>query len=194
MNDELPQQYGKGGFVIALAIVGALTVCFALLIKSGMAPPIGAPTASAQIGKEFPPIEAAGWINGDAPSAEDLRGHVLVVDAWAFWCGPCRISAKELVGVYGKYKDRGVTFIGLTSEGEDAVTIRKSQQYVMSLNIPWLNGYAAIKTLLALDVEGIPQLWVVDRQNRIVYREIGWSDNSVRDLETALNKALESSE
>jgi thiol-disulfide isomerase/thioredoxin len=190
MHDELPRQYGKGGFLVVLTIVAMLAICFALFIKAGMQPGLG--TDAASLGKPFPPIEAEGWINGDAPTPEALRGRVLVVDAWAYWCGPCRMSTPHVIQIYEKFKDRDVTFIGLTSEGEDPKSLNESRQYVKSLHIPWLNGYAAAKTLLALEVEGIPQLWVVDRQNRIVFHETGWGDDSAPALENAIAKALAS--
>jgi hypothetical protein len=89
-----------------------------------------------------------------------------------------------------KYKDQGVIFIGLTSEGLDSGSIDSSRQFVKSLNIPWPNGYGATKTLSELEVEGIPQLWVVDRKNRIVYHEIGFGDNSIDEMDSAIKKAL----
>src|SRR4051794_28392084 len=164
MHDELPQQYRGNGFLVALTIVGVLAIGFALLFRSAMHP-----MDSPFLGRQFPAVEAAGWINGKAPTTEDLRGQILVVDAWAFWCGPCRLLTPSLIELHGKYKDKGVTFIGLTSEGRDPMSLRESIDYLKSENVQWLNGYAATKTLSALDVEGIPQIWVVDRQNRIVF-------------------------
>ncbi len=185
MRDELPRQYHENGFLIALAIVGVLAIGFALLFRSAMMP-IG----SASIGQQFPPVEAAGWINGKAPSAEDLRGQVLVVDAWAYWCGPCRMLTPSLIELHEKYKDRGVTFIGLTSEGSDQEAIQKSVQFLKSEKVSWLNGYGATKILSALQVEGIPQVWVVDRQNHIIFHEVGVQDNEAQSIERAVIKAL----
>ena len=188
MSNELPQEYRSGGFFTALVVVGALAVGFALFIRSAMRP-----TESAQLNHEFPPIEAIGWINGPGPTAEELSGKVIVVDAWAFWCGPCRAAIPSLIGLHQKFKDRGVTFLGLTSEGLDAESIQQSRTFVESQRIPWANGYGAIKTLSKLEVDSIPQLWVVDKQNRIVFHEIGWSPRAVSEIEQVLIKAIEDS-
>ena len=35
------------------------------------------------VGKTAPKIDGAGWVNGKPPTAKDLAGKVVVVDAWA---------------------------------------------------------------------------------------------------------------
>ena len=38
-----------------------------------------------QPGESAPALVAAGWLNGNAPTAESLHGRVVVVEAWASW-------------------------------------------------------------------------------------------------------------
>lgn len=185
MQDELPPPDGPSGFLIALTVVGALAIGFALLFRAAMAP-----VPSSQIGQQFPPIEAAGWINGSEPAASDFQGKVLVVDAWAYWCGPCRMVTPNLIQLHDNFKGQDVVFLGLTSEGLDPNSIQLSKDFVKATKIPWLNGYAATKTLSALEVDSIPQLWVVDRNHRIVMHEVGFNESSIWDIEQAIKKAL----
>ncbi len=35
-------------------------------------------------GAAAPEIKAGGWLNGEAPKADDLKGKILVVDFWAY--------------------------------------------------------------------------------------------------------------
>ncbi len=176
------------GFFIALVIVGVFTIGCAWFFRSAVAPGM-----SNQISKPFPMIEAVGWINGSAPTAADLQDHVVVIDAWAYWCVPCRGAIPELITLHKKYKDRGVIFLGMTSEGTDPETMEASRDFVQSLKVPWVNGYGAEKTFSDLHVSTIPQLWVVNRQNRIVYHELGWVPSSPDEIDRAIAKALNES-
>ena len=185
MQDDRPPPDGPSGFFIAVTIVGIMAVSFALLFRAAMAPVV-----SSQVGKQFPPIEAGGWINGPEPKELDFQGKILVVDAWAYWCGPCRMVTPNLIQLHDNFKGQDVVFVGLTSEGLDSQSIQLSKDFVKSLKIPWLNGYAATKTLGALDVDAIPQLWVVDKNRRIVLHEIGFNESSIWDIEQAVKKAL----
>lgn len=185
MQDELPAQNGPSNFTIAVLIIGTIAFFFVMLFRAAMTPVV-----SPLIGKQFPAIEAAGWINGPAPTESDFKGKVLVVDAWAYWCGPCRMAIPHLIELHHAYKDKGVVFLGLTSEGRDSKAIKQSEEFVSSLEIPWINGYGATKMLTELEVDSIPQVWVVDRENRIVFHQVGTGGSDLPMIQ-AIEKALE---
>lgn len=114
-----------------------------------------------------PEIKAAGWVNGEAPTKESLAGKVVVVCCWATWCGPCREEAPHLVAVHKKFANRGVTFIGLTTDGADELD--KIQQFLKKAGITWLNGWGADETANALKAEYIPAVYVIDQNGRLVW-------------------------
>ncbi len=163
----------QGAFVVGLA-VGAM-----LLLLSSHQQPGGNIT----VPTPMPPIVAAGWVNGPAPKPGELEGKVLLVEAWASWCGPCRRQAPEMVHLYEKFHDQGVEFIGLTLEPEEALP--SIERFLKTAGIKWRNGYGAGETLRALGADYIPMVWVVDRQHRIV-----WNHGSSISLEEGLREAL----
>ena len=114
-----------------------------------------------------PEIKAAGWVNGEAPTKESLEGKVIVVICWATWCGPCREEAPHLVAVHKKFANRGVVFIGLTTDGEES--LGKVEKFLKKAGITWLNGWGADETSKALRAEYIPALYVVGRDGRLVW-------------------------
>lgn len=135
------------------------------------------------VGEALPAILAEGWLNGEVPAPEKLAGHVIVLDVWASWCGPCRAKAPELVELHHKYKDRGVLFIGLTTESSGE--LREIRKFLDRFGITWPNGYGADHTLDELGVEGIPRVWVVGKDGKVL-----WEDGLDGTVEQAIEMAL----
>lgn len=168
---------------LAIPVVVVLTL-FAMGIFGQKGPRGGSAGAYPSKGDLFPEINAQQWINGPPPSREELAGHVLVVDVWASWCGPCRRSAPELVALHQKYKDRGVLFVGLSTDHPE--NVGEIQKFVDRYKITWPNGYDADRTVNELGVEAIPRVWVVGKDGKVV-----WEDNETTGtIERAIEAAL----
>lgn len=107
------------------------TPVFAFAAAVLLAPPALAQTDKPQkpeeevkpltIGDPARPINIEHWIKGDKVT-EFKDGKVYVVEFWATWCGPCRLSMPHISELQQKYKDYGVTFIGVSDEPLETVT------------------------------------------------------------------------
>lgn len=52
--------------------------------------------------------------DGEIVKLSSLRGKYVLVDFWAYWCGPCRRENPNIVKAYQKYKDKGFEIYGVS--------------------------------------------------------------------------------
>lgn len=171
MNAESPPRRTSFWPIVIVCVLLAAAV----LVQS----PQDAPSAA--MPDRLPPLEVQGWLN--APAAPEVEGRVVVLDAWATWCGPCIGSLPGMVETHKQYGDRAL-FIGLTPENAS-----KREQVESTIarfeGFDWPVGYGASPTLQALGVTGIPALFVFDEQGKAV-----WAGHSVPELRAQLERVL----
>lgn len=176
---------------LALLLVGVLALealigCDSSPNPGGQGCPtdLGAPNALLKPGKPFPPLVADGWFNGAAPTPEELKGEIYVVDVWASWCAPCRNATPEVIKLYEKYQDQGIRFFALTVD-DDAEGLEAAKIFVKRAGVPWPNGYGG-STPAALGVTMLPTVFVVGRDGRVL-----WNNHASRGtLDDAIASAL----
>ena len=77
------------------------------------------------IGKPAPELtDVVGW-KGDAVKLADLKGKVVLLEFWGYWCGPCIGSMPVLYELHDTFKDKGVVIIGVHVDGGGEVTTAK---------------------------------------------------------------------
>jgi thiol-disulfide isomerase/thioredoxin len=80
---------------------------------------------------------SAPTIEGKTVRASDIvAGKVALIDLWASWCGPCRVTSKSYIPVYEKYKSRGFVVLGVANEFKNTNAFKKA---IEKDKYPWLN-------------------------------------------------------
>ncbi len=87
----------------ALAIAAALAA-FALVSSAATA-------AGLNVGDPAPKLTVKKFVKG-TPVTKFEKGKLYVVEFWATWCGPCRVSIPHLNEIHLKYKDKGLIVVG----------------------------------------------------------------------------------
>ena len=65
------------------------------------------------VGKAAPDF-AGTDLDGHPVRLSDFRGHPLILNFWASWCGPCRAEQPGLQAVLGQYRAQGLKALGIT--------------------------------------------------------------------------------
>lgn len=58
--------------------------------------------------------------DGKKLALKDLRGHIVLIDFWASWCGPCMDEMPNVKAIYEKYHDRGLEIVGVSMDNNKA--------------------------------------------------------------------------
>ena len=114
-------------------------------------------------------------VDGSTVDLTSLRGKVVLLDFWATWCGPCRGEVPNVVAAYNKYHSQGFEVVGISLD-QDRDSLN---QFTASNGMVWpqyFDGQGWDNDLAQrFDIRSIPQMWLLDRQGRIVTKD-GRSD------------------
>lgn len=96
----------------------------------------------------------------------DPQARLTLIDFWATWCGPCRVSIPKLNALQQQYAAQGLAVIGATQEAEAEVLPfleKVAIQYPIGLE-----GKPGLHDLLK--IRGMPYAIFVDQRGKIVWR------------------------
>ena len=111
------------------------------------------------------------------------KGKYVLVDFWASWCGPCRKAIPEIKELYSAYKEKGFEVLSVSVDTDHAAWKRAMEEEQM----PWKQVISPDKnkTLADFMIVGIPTLYLVDREGKIVEKYTGFSAKLKTQLEAA---------
>ena len=135
-------------------------------------------------------------MTGAIVKLSSLKGKVVVLDFWATWCAPCKVSLPNLQKVYERYEGyRTVAVLGVNTAEKSQGFAREAavKKYITegkyTFPIVYDNGYA---TAQRYSVEGIPTRVIIDRSGKIQFVNVGISNDAdmVNDLITQIETLL----
>lgn len=99
-------------------------------------------------------------LQGNSVSFADYAGQVILYNAWATWCPPCKQEMPTLQAYYEAHKDEGFVIIAI----EDGEPVEEVRQFVADygLTFPvWPDpNYVATSAFLT---DSLPTSFVIDR-------------------------------
>jgi thiol-disulfide isomerase/thioredoxin len=171
------QQNKLIGLVVGIVIVSAS------IYAAGFAKELVRPVSSSAEYKSLesaaaPQLAAGDWINSAPLQLNDLHGRVVLIEFWTFGCYNCRNTLPFIKGWDDRYREKGLTVIGVHSpEFEDERKVENLRREVALLKIRYAvitdNDYQTWNTY---NVEAWPTIFLLDKQGRIRWKHVGEGD------------------
>jgi len=161
------------GVAIALTLIVASFFNFTRREKPPPLLRLDTPQANSSPVDEGLDFSAPG-LDGKQIDLSHYRGHPVIVDFWATWCGPCRKQIPELVALYKKYnKSRGLVVIGVSCDLIQGEGLPAVAPFVKEFRIDYPIALADERLVDDMGVEAIPTTLFLGPDGKIVSRIVG---------------------
>lgn len=177
------------GIIVGIVVVGALS--YATGLTKLLLSPFGSSTEYKSSESATAPELAPGeWINSEPLKLKDLRGRVVLIEFWTFGCINCRNSLPFVESWHDRYREQGLTVIGVHSpEFDEEKNVESLRGQVASLGIRYPvvtdNDY---QTWKAYNVGAWPTIFLLDKQGRIRWMRVG--EGKYDETERVIQKLL----
>ena len=146
------------------------------------------------------------WKNGAAVRLSDLKGKVVVLDFWGFWCGPCVHAMPELMELHDRFADQGLVIVAVhddtvasiaeldarCSEARKEIWGGRELPFHVAIDgggkckISRRDGYARGATTALYGINGFPTTLVIDKRGLLLEGELPlgteWAERRVQEL------------
>jgi peroxiredoxin len=115
-------------------------------------------------------------LKGSNVRVQNLRGHPILVNFWATWCGPCRSEMPDIQEVHRRYRSEGLVVLAVTSEVSSAEVRDFADK--LDIDFPILLDSSG-KVAEAYGVQGLPTSFFIDSEGIIQEVYLGSMSRSV---------------
>jgi thiol-disulfide isomerase/thioredoxin len=157
-----------------------------LILSAALTAGTVTPVLAAKLGDAAAPLTIKDWVKGKPIDVKDGK-NIYVVEFWATWCGPCKVSIPHLTEMQKKFKDKGVVFVGISDETVDKVKpfvekMGETMDYVVACDDDRKSSAGYME---AYGQGGIPTAFVVNQEGKVL-----WFGHPMGELEKTLEQII----
>jgi len=139
---------------------------------------------------DVPPNYLGRDSDGNDVTLEDNKGKIVIISFWASWCSPCLKELPVLENIQNKIGTDKIKVVAINFK-EGRKQFRHIKKQLSSLNLTLTHdkrGSIGNK----FGVEAIPNLFIIGKNGKLVFHNVGYGDSSIDKIVKVLNKQLSS--
>jgi len=137
---------------------------------------------------DVPPNYLGRDSDGNDVTLEDNKGKIVIISFWASWCSPCLKELPVLENIQNKIGTDKIKVVAINFK-EGRKQFRHIKKQLSSLNLTLTHdkrGSIGNK----FGVEAIPNLFIIGKNGKLVFHNVGYGDSSIDKIVKVLNKQL----
>jgi thiol-disulfide isomerase/thioredoxin len=175
-------QQRSDAFIWALVGLATLSVVALAVVQGRRVPP-------RLDGKAPPPGVSLPGLDGGSKKLP--QGKVTLVDFWATWCEPCRVSMPRVQQIWKKYQPAGLELYSVDTDDDTPDRDPSVREFLIKnrLNFPVvLDDGSASK---AFSVASLPTMVLLNKQGKVIWTDVGaLTQSREKQLVATIEKAL----
>lgn len=141
-------------------------------------------TVNAETVEDMP---LTGLVDTPDTSFQKLRGQWLYVDFWASWCGPCKKSFPFMNQMQTTFKDKNLKVIAISVDDTESAAVKFLKYNETNF---WVFHDPKGKLAEKFKVPGMPSSYLINPAGEIVYKHVGFTEESGNDILKVINDSL----
>ena len=128
-------------------------------------------------------------LDGTKFNLDDMQGHVVLIDFWATWCGPCNEELPHVQKIAKEFAGQPLVIISISWDSDE----KKWKDFISKHEMTWLQYRDADHKLSErFAVNAIPHYFTIDSDGILTAEMLGSGSNVEGKLKKLLKRAQDS--
>ncbi len=120
-------------------------------------------------------------LSGNIISLDQFRGKVVVIDFWATWCPPCRMTIPELVRLQKEHDN--LIVIGVSLDNPNSMTDKRLAEFKRRFGINYRivrGDIHIVADYFGTERVALPTIFILDKAHKIRTKIVGFNPSALK--------------